>query len=338
MMEFTARNWLPEFTSFRARISTIGLLGDRAIVWIETASKTAGNGGAIAGKTATKPTATGIVAKTGGKPIAIAGKTDGKPIETAIAARTGEKRTAIAGRIEEKAIAKVPLARATNHPARAGAKTTGINFKKRNPASLRSRSSLRVVKKKCGASRSALFPALEEGRPMKNIRLISLAAIPAVAFSILMLASPKDDKAEAAGPLQRFGFRTSPRERDRQLLEAVGSLAASHYYQAYLNIGFLADGKAQGLFKEREAGHVLDSVLSLLATVDKQLDTVSKLDLEKDDQTSVDQMRKISSLLRDQGKELQSFWESGNVDRSDDYEDLRQKSWTGISRLLGLGR
>jgi hypothetical protein len=173
---------------------------------------------------------------------------------------------------------------------------------------------------------------------MKNIRLISLAAIPAVAFAVLMLASPKEDKADAAGPLQRFGLRTSPRERDRQLLEAVGSLAASHFYQTYLNLGFLAEGKAEGLFKEKEARKVLDSLMSLLGTVDKQLDAVAKLDLERDDQTSLEQMRKLSSLLRDQGRELQAFWESGNRDRSDNYEELRQKSWTSISQLLGLDR
>jgi hypothetical protein len=179
----------------------------------------------------------------------------------------------------------------------------------------------------------------KEDKVMKRIHMISLAVIPSLVFSVLMLASPRADKTEAAGPLQRLGVRPLPRERDRQqLLEAVGSLAASHYYQTYLNIGFLADGKAQGLYGDKEAKKVLDSLLSLLATADKQLETVSKLDLEKEDQNSVNQMRKLSSLLRDQGKELQAFWESGNQDRSANYEDLHQKSWTGLSQLLGLDR
>jgi hypothetical protein len=174
---------------------------------------------------------------------------------------------------------------------------------------------------------------------MKRIRLVLFAVIPALVFSVLMLATPKDHKSDAAGPLQRFGIRPVPRERDRQqLLEAVGSLAASHFYQAYLNIGFLDEGKAKGFHSEKESKKVFDSVLSLLGSVDKQLEAVSQLDLERDDRASLEQMRKVSSLLRDQGKELQAYWETGNPDRIDNYEELRQKSWAGISQLLGLDR
>ena len=172
---------------------------------------------------------------------------------------------------------------------------------------------------------------------MKRIRVISLAVVPALVLSGLMLTWQRTEKAEAGGPLQRFGVRPLPRDRDRQqLLEAVGSMAASHYYQTYLNIGFLADGKAQGLYGDKEAKRVLDSLMSVHATVDKQLETVAKLDLEKDDQTSVNQMRKLSGLLRDQGKELQAYWETGNRERYANYEDLRRQSWTGVSQLLGL--
>jgi hypothetical protein len=132
---------------------------------------------------------------------------------------------------------------------------------------------------------------------------------------------------------------TSPdREARDQLLETVGVLAASQLYQGYLNIGFVADGKAEGTYEEKDARQILGSILSLLDTLDKQLERVGKLELDKADREGVEQIRKLSGQLHDQGKELQAFWATGNKERGAAYEKIRKESWDGISKLLGLDK
>jgi hypothetical protein len=128
------------------------------------------------------------------------------------------------------------------------------------------------------------------------------------------------------------------KEAHDQLLETVGVLAASQLYQGYLNIGFVADGKAEGTYEEKDAKQILNSVLALLDTLDKQMEKVGKLDLNKQDREGVEQIRKLSGLLHDQGKELQAFWTTGNKERGAAYEKIRKESWDGISKLLGLDK
>ncbi|TMQ30046.1 MAG: hypothetical protein E6K70_24810 [Planctomycetota bacterium] len=63
-----------------------------------------------------------------------------------------------------------------------------------------------------------------------------------------------------------------PASEHSQLLETIGTLTSAHYYQTYLNIGLIADGKARGTYTEADAVKVLESVLSLLKSVDRKLD------------------------------------------------------------------
>ena len=46
----------------------------------------------------------------------------------------------------------------------------------------------------------------------------------------------------------------------------------------------------------------------------------------------------LSDLLHQQGRELQSFWETGKDEDAARYENVRKDSWAAISRLLGIGR
>ena len=55
--------------------------------------------------------------------------------------------------------------------------------------------------------------------------------------------TPKPDKKESANAV---------------LLQTVGSLAATHLYQTYLNIGFIADAKVEGSYEEKQAKELLD--------------------------------------------------------------------------------
>jgi hypothetical protein len=128
------------------------------------------------------------------------------------------------------------------------------------------------------------------------------------------------------------------REERAQLLQTVGLLASSQVYQAYLNIGFMADGRANGSYDDKDLQQIMASVMNLLSATDKMLDKVGKLDLDKPDKEAIEQLRKLSALVRQQGEELQAYWKTGDKDRGARYDKLRQEAWDGISKLLGLDK
>ena len=148
-----------------------------------------------------------------------------------------------------------------------------------------------------------------------------------------------DDSAKTnqAVPVKTEEHPKSTQER-RQLLETVGALTAANCYQTYLNIGFIADGKAKGAYIDRDANKVLDSVLSLLNSVEHNLAALGKMDLDKQDRESLEQMRDLSALLRVQGKELQAYWDSGKEEDAAKYDNTRKDSWAAIGKLTGIGR
>jgi hypothetical protein len=124
----------------------------------------------------------------------------------------------------------------------------------------------------------------------------------------------------------------------RQLLETVGALTAAHCFQTYLNLGLIADGKAKGIYTRKDANKVLDSVVEILDSLDRKLSGLAKIDLDKADRQSLEQMRDLSALLRRQGKELETFWDSGKDEDNDRYESTRKDAWAAIGKLTGIGR
>jgi hypothetical protein len=104
-----------------------------------------------------------------------------------------------------------------------------------------------------------------------------------------------------------------------------------------LNIGFIADGKAKGTYTDRDARKVLDSVLSLLRSADQKVEALEKIELDKNDRERLEQLRAVSALLRQQGKELQAYWDGGKEENATKYESLRQSAWATMSKLMGIG-
>jgi hypothetical protein len=146
----------------------------------------------------------------------------------------------------------------------------------------------------------------------------------------------KENEPVKATPASKISAAPKIPDDRRLLLETIGALTASHSYQTYLNIGLIADGKTKGNYSERDANKILDSVISLLDTVDRKLADLAKLDLEKEDRISLDQMRRLSALLRQQGKVLQTYWDTGRDDDAAKYENARKDSWAVIGKILGI--
>lgn len=139
-----------------------------------------------------------------------------------------------------------------------------------------------------------------------------------------------------ADPLPPMGELT-PVENPAVLAETVGLLAGLQLYQSYLNIGLLADAGAEGLYEAGELTQLLGSVVTPLEKIEKQLEKVAGLkSLSEDDAAAVARMQKIAGLLRQQGKSLRSFWETGVADHGKKYEESRQTAWAELSDLLQL--
>ena len=131
--------------------------------------------------------------------------------------------------------------------------------------------------------------------------------------------------------------RPDPTKEDNAVLtETLGLIASLQLYQTYLNIGLLADAKAEGLYSVEDVAQLLGSAAGPLDKVDKQLEKVAKLKLTKEDSDAIARLRKIAGLLREQSKELAALWGSGKEENGKKYETARQSAWKELAALLEL--
>jgi hypothetical protein len=144
-------------------------------------------------------------------------------------------------------------------------------------------------------------------------------------------AKPGADKPEHATDASTPGGTPDPTS-----LETIGALTAAHYFLTYLNIGFIADAKAKGDYSTEDARKVLRTVLSVVDSVDRQLEALGKRNVAKEDRKSLEQMRAISALFRQQGKDLQTYWDSRQDEDAARYESQRKNTYSAISKLMGV--
>jgi hypothetical protein len=128
----------------------------------------------------------------------------------------------------------------------------------------------------------------------------------------------------------------SPEEEKAVLCETLGLLATMQLYQTYLNIGLLADGKAEGVYSAETVSELLGSIIHPLDQVEEQLTKVSQLKLTNEDRDTVKVLVKTLQLLRQQGKALVNFWNTGKEEDAKLYETSRTAAWRELSGLLKL--
>ena len=119
---------------------------------------------------------------------------------------------------------------------------------------------------------------------------------------------------------------------DPRIKAIFGDMPVANPGDAASRADMLAEATAPGAEQRAEF------LKALLDSVDRKLAALDNLDLDKQDRSSLDQMRVISTLLHQQGQELQAFWDSGADENAARYEDVRKDSWAAISRLTGIGR
>ena|SRR5438128_8836190 len=129
-----------------------------------------------------------------------------------------------------------------------------------------------------------------------------------------------------------------PADPRAHLTETVGLISGLYLYQTYLNIGLLADGRAERLYDDKAARSVLTSVVTPLDAVDKQLARLGAQLGTDADREAADYLRHIVGLLRRQGQQLVAFWDSGRPNDGARYEATRQEVWQHLYNLLRLDK
>jgi hypothetical protein len=127
-------------------------------------------------------------------------------------------------------------------------------------------------------------------------------------------------------------------DRETTLVENLGVLAGVHLYQTHANIGLINDARAKGVYDDKVARQHLLTALNLIALVDTRLDTLSKTNIPKDDQTAFQKMRRLNGLLRKQAETLKAFWDSKDKKDLEAFVKVRAETSAKIGELLGFGK
>ncbi len=129
--------------------------------------------------------------------------------------------------------------------------------------------------------------------------------------------------------------KAAPAKPKQELyLETVALLTVGHLYQTYLNIGLLADGVENDVYGKPEAVTMLADVTNTLLMVDRQLARLLDSQLSSDDEEDVQHVRMLSTLLRQQARELKAYWDDPTEEQARRYKKARETAWEGIQPLL----
>ncbi|MBI2808379.1 MAG: hypothetical protein HYX68_25610 [Planctomycetes bacterium] len=148
-------------------------------------------------------------------------------------------------------------------------------------------------------------------------------------LALLKIADPQSKPAVRP-------FAKAPAPANDAYLEALGSMAAAHLYQTYVNIGLLADAVESEQLKLDEAEKTLANIVRLMTLVDGQFDQVSKLDLDPNDRKALEKVRAHAQTLRKQTTALRAYWEKGETEQINAFHAARSEAWAGIQEMLGL--
>jgi hypothetical protein len=198
------------------------------------------------------------------------------------------------------------------------------------------------------AGAGALLTALVGGSVYLVVRLTPAKAAPVAAKSDTPTpqshpsSAPDPDTPTVRPVVPKATERADPKPADppapnERLMEALGGLTAGQVYQAYLNIGLLADAWEKDVYPEEDAYKMLATVARLIEAVDGQLAGLADGEMKPDDRKALARSRELLALLRTQAKELESYWKTGEKEHADKFHKARETAWSGIKELLGKG-
>jgi hypothetical protein len=140
-----------------------------------------------------------------------------------------------------------------------------------------------------------------------------------------------------SAPLKAESPKPAPKvDEASAAISAAGVFGGLQLYNTYLNIGFISDLMTAGVYDPAQGFVLLGTVIQPLDLVENQLDRLANLNLPKEDLAAVARLKKITVLLRAQGKELQIYWEKGKKENGGKYDAARKAAWKELNALLEL--
>ena len=164
--------------------------------------------------------------------------------------------------------------------------------------------------------------------------LFLVTAVAAGVFLFNVAARAQERPPDEEAPKAETRKSSPPEARAERLLEALGGLSAAHLYQSFLNLGLLADSVEGDVYTRAEAEKMLSTMLGLMDQVDDHLQSLKDAGLDRDDQRSVENLRKVSTALRAQAEALRAYWKTDGKDEESRYHAAREEAWAALRALM----
>jgi hypothetical protein len=121
------------------------------------------------------------------------------------------------------------------------------------------------------------------------------------------------------------------------LVEAVRLLAGQQLYQTYKNLDTLVEFRFYGIREAGELTQMINACLESAEEAERQLARVAAMKgLSKEDTTTIARLRKAAGLLVEQGKSLQTYWDTGVNDHWKKSETARKAAYAELDAILDL--
>ena len=127
-------------------------------------------------------------------------------------------------------------------------------------------------------------------------------------------------------------------QREKKLLETIGSFSAGFLYNTYGLIGSISVGYIHKVYSKEDAYDLLEAQKKLADNMNKML-ARSQADSIFQDQKDISYIRDVTEIiggLKRQALLIQEYTRSRKQKELDAYEEQRKKNWTAISTLMGI--
>ena len=143
--------------------------------------------------------------------------------------------------------------------------------------------------------------------------------------------------------LPAFGTRVCAADEPRPtsdtatLVEAIRLLTGQQLYQTYKNLDSLVEFRFYGIREAGELTRLINSCVDSAEEAERQLARVAVMKgLSKEDTAAIARLRKTAGLLVEQGKSLQTYWDTGVNDHWKKSETARKAAYAELEAILEL--
>jgi hypothetical protein len=121
------------------------------------------------------------------------------------------------------------------------------------------------------------------------------------------------------------------------LVEAIQKLAGQQLYQTYKNLDSLVEFRFFGIREAGELAQMIHVCVDSAEEAERQLARVAAMKgLSKADTAAIARLRKTAGLLVEQGKSLQTYWDTGVNDHWKQSETARKAAYAELEEILEL--